>query len=71
LGGGIHTLKINTETLIFADKETGLVVNSEDTKYMIISRDQKNHNMNVGNKPFVKLEQLKYVGNPNKSKLHS
>jgi hypothetical protein len=55
LGGSIHTIKKNTETLVVAGKETGLQVKAEETKYTIMSRDQhagKYHNTKVGNKSF-------------------
>jgi len=40
LGGSVHTVKENAETLVVATKETGLEVNADKTKYMIMSRDQ-------------------------------
>jgi hypothetical protein len=40
LGGSIHAIKKNTEALLIASKEIGLEVNSEKTKYMVMSRDQ-------------------------------
>jgi hypothetical protein len=40
LGGNVHTVKENAETLVVATKEIGLVVNADKTKYMIMSRDQ-------------------------------
>jgi hypothetical protein len=40
LGGSIHTIRKNTEALAIASKETGLEVNAEKTKYMVMSRDQ-------------------------------
>jgi hypothetical protein len=40
LGGTIHTTKENTEALIVASKETGLEVNADKTKYMVMSQDQ-------------------------------
>jgi hypothetical protein len=39
LGGSIHTMRKNTETLVIASKETGLEVNAEKTKYMDMSQD--------------------------------
>ena len=32
----VHTIKKNTETLIVASKETGLEVNADKTKYMVM-----------------------------------
>jgi hypothetical protein len=40
LGGSIHTVKENAETLLVATKETGLEVNADKSKYMVMSRDQ-------------------------------
>ena len=39
LGGRIHTVKENIEILIVASKKTGLEVNADKTKYMIMSQD--------------------------------
>ena len=38
LGGVVHTIK-NTEALSVAIKETGLEVNADNSKYIVISRD--------------------------------
>jgi hypothetical protein len=38
LGDDIETIKKNTQTLIDASKEFGLEVNTEKTKYMLLSR---------------------------------
>ena len=40
LGGSLHTVKENAEALVVASKETGLEVNADKTKYMVMSRDQ-------------------------------
>jgi hypothetical protein len=34
------TIKENTKTLLVASKETGLEVNPEKTKYMVVSRSE-------------------------------
>jgi hypothetical protein len=39
LGGSIHSIKKNTESLVIANKEMGLEVNAEKTTYMVISRN--------------------------------
>jgi hypothetical protein len=55
LGGSIHTTKKNTECIVVASKETGVEVNTEKTKYMIMSADQhggQNHNIKMVNKFF-------------------
>ena len=38
LCGSVHTVKKNAEALIVASKGTGLEVNADNNKYMIISR---------------------------------
>jgi hypothetical protein len=40
LGDNIDTINKNTETLTDADKEVGLEINREKTKYMLLSRHQ-------------------------------
>ena len=37
LGGSVHTVKKNAETLLVASKEIGLEVNVDKTKYMVMS----------------------------------
>jgi hypothetical protein len=62
LGGSIHTITKNTEAFVVACKETGLEVNAEKTKYMVISRDQntvQNHYIKIDNKSFERVEQFK------------
>jgi hypothetical protein len=40
LGGSIYVIRKNTEALVVVSKEIGLLVNSDKTKYMVMSRDQ-------------------------------
>jgi hypothetical protein len=40
LGGSLHIVKKNTEALLVGSKETGLEVNVDKTKYMVMSRDR-------------------------------
>jgi hypothetical protein len=40
LGDNIETIKKNAQTVIDARKEVGLDVNTEKTKYMLLSRHQ-------------------------------
>ena len=40
LGGSIHTVKENAEAPVVATKETGLEVNADKTKYMVMSGEQ-------------------------------
>jgi len=37
LGGSVHTIKENVEALVVVNKETGLEVNADKTKYMVMS----------------------------------
>jgi len=39
LGGSVHTVKKNAETLVVARREIGPEVNGDKTKYMVMSRD--------------------------------
>jgi hypothetical protein len=55
LGDKIDTINKNTQTLIDASKEVGLDVNVEETKYMLVSRDQnagQNREIKVENRSF-------------------
>jgi hypothetical protein len=50
LGGSVHTIKKIAEALVVASKETGLEVNADKTKYMMIFRDQdagRSHSMKI------------------------
>jgi len=49
-GGSGHTVKENAEASVVATKKTGLEVNADKTKYMIMSRDQ-----NAGRSHSVRL----------------
>jgi hypothetical protein len=40
LRGSIHTVKENAEALVVATKETGLEVNADKMKHMVMSRDR-------------------------------
>jgi len=65
LGGSIHTLKENAETLVAATREIGLEVNADKTKYMVMSRDQnagRIHSVRIDNSTFDRVEDFKYLG---------
>jgi hypothetical protein len=40
LGGSVHSIKKNAEALAVASKETGLGINADKTKHIVMSRDQ-------------------------------
>ena len=64
LGGSVHAIR-KTETLVVASKETGLEVNADKTKYMVMSREQnarESHSIKTENTSFERLEELKYLG---------
>jgi hypothetical protein len=65
LGGSIHTIKENTEALIVANKEMGLEVNADKTKYRVMSCDRnagRSYNTKIGNRSFEMVEEFKYMG---------
>ena len=65
LGGSIYTLKENAEALVVATREIGLEVNADNTKYMVISRDQnagQNHSVKINYSTFERVEEFKYLG---------
>jgi len=65
LGGSIHTLKENAETLIAATREIGLEVSADKTKYMVMSRDQnagRIQSVRIDNSTFERVEEFKYLG---------
>jgi hypothetical protein len=70
LGDNIGTIKKNTQSLIDASKEVGLEVNTEKTKYMLLSPHQnagQNHDIKEG-----KWGEVQIFGNDgNKSKFDS
>jgi hypothetical protein len=64
LGDDINTIQINTKTLIDASKEVGVEVNSEKTKYILLSCHQnagKNRDIKIANRCFENVAQFKYL----------
>jgi len=58
-------MKENTEALVMASEETGLEVNADKTKYMVMYRDQnagRSHSMKTDNSSFERVEEFKYLG---------
>jgi UDP-galactopyranose mutase len=65
LGGNVHAVQKNTEALVAAAKEIRLEVNTDKTKYMVMSGDQNaglNHNIRIDNSSFERVEEFKYLG---------
>jgi hypothetical protein len=65
LGDNIDTIKKNMETLIDASKEIGLEVNTEKTKYMLLSRHQNvglNYDIKIANRSFENVAKFRYLG---------
>ena len=65
LGGSVHTVKKNAETLVAATKEIGLEVNAHKTKYMTASRDQnaeRIRSMKMDNSSIEMVDEFKYLG---------
>jgi hypothetical protein len=65
LGGSVQAIKENAEALVVASKETGLEVNADKTKYMVMSRDQnagRSHNMKIDNRSFEMVVEFKSLG---------
>jgi len=64
-GGSIHTIKKNAEALVVASMETGLEVNADKIKYMVMSRDQntgRSHSIKINNCSFESMEEFTYLG---------
>jgi hypothetical protein len=73
MGGSIHTKKKNRYALVIVSKEIGLEVNTDITKYMVMSRDQnagRSHSTNINNNSYgrgncsniwVQQEQIKIL----------
>jgi hypothetical protein len=74
LGCIVHIIKIKAATLVFANKENGLEVNADQTKYMVISRDQRAgriHNIKMNNSAFEGLRVKKFEETTGESQFYS
>ena len=63
-GGIVHTVKENAEHLVVVNKETGLKVNADKNKYMVISRNQnagRSHKVKADNSYFVSVEEFRHL----------
>jgi hypothetical protein len=63
--------KRNTEALLEAKREVGIVVNTEKAKYTVIFRCQNAgeiHNLMIANKSFENVTNFKYLGKAIKNK---
>jgi hypothetical protein len=64
LRNNIGTIKKNIQTLIDASKDVGLEVNTEKTRYMLLSRHQnvgQNHDIKLANRCFENVAQFRYL----------
>jgi len=64
LGGSVHTVKEKAEALIMANKENGLEVNADKTKFMVMSGDHnagRIHSMETDNSSFERVEEFKHL----------
>ena len=65
LRGSVQTLKKNAEALVAASKETGLEVNADKAKCMVMTRDrnaERSQSIKTDNSSFESVEGFKYLG---------
>jgi hypothetical protein len=65
LGAAYILERKKTDALTVVSKETGLKVNADKTKYMVMTRDKnvgRSHNMKIDNSSFERVEQFRYLG---------
>jgi hypothetical protein len=75
LVGSILTIKKNTGSLVVACKEVGVEANADESKNMVMSRDQNSgcsHNIKTVNSAFERAEKFQmFENNLNVSELYS
>jgi hypothetical protein len=65
LGGSLHTIKKNREAFVVVSMEIGIEINADETKYMIMSRNQdlgQSHRSKTEHSSFESVEGFKYLG---------
>jgi len=60
LGENVSTIKINRETLSEASRDVGNEVNTEKTRYVVVSRHQ-NRSLLIANIPIENAAKFKYL----------
>jgi len=70
MGRSVHPIKENVEGLMVVTKGTGIEVNADKTKYMVVPRDhnaERSHSMRTDKSCFERVEECKYFGTTSKN----
>jgi len=65
LGGSVYIIQEKAEAFVVAGRESGLKVNANKTKYMVMYLDQnagRSHSLKLENSFFERAKELKYLG---------